>query len=223
MEAGFCMDAVDTVAKRLSHYPADCPGVRTFRTDAVAFILDRGADYAFRHASPTCTGYSRGTAGVPGRFDKYDRLIPAVRDALRTVGGPYIIENVEDAGPELDHPLMLCWTHFYQPGRVIDSDGTPLYMERHRLFESNVDLWPANLCTHPPRMQCAGAYSGAREDKDEAKERKGGYTPKSPRVLGQLLGIDWMNKRELQLSIPPVYTTFLGEQVIQHLEAEAAA
>jgi hypothetical protein len=27
------------------------------------------------------------------------------------VGRPYVIENVEDARPELRDPLMICWTH----------------------------------------------------------------------------------------------------------------
>jgi hypothetical protein len=51
-------------------------------------------------------------------------------------------------------------------------------MKRHRLFESNVPLWPAGELHHPKDMQCAGAYGGARRDKVEARTiRKGGYVP----------------------------------------------
>jgi hypothetical protein len=31
------------------------------------------------------------------------------------------------------------------------------------------------------------------------------------------MGIDWMNWRELREAIPPVYTEFLGEQVVRAL------
>ena len=113
-----------------------------------------------------------------------------------------MIENVEDAKGELRSPLMLCWTHFYPAGWVTDVDFTPLWMRRHRLFESSVDLWPADECVHPRDMQCAGAYDGARRDKVEARTiRHGGYVP-GVEVMGALLGIDWMSEKGLQLSIP---------------------
>jgi hypothetical protein len=72
-------------------------------------------------------------------------------------------------------------------------------------------------------MQCAGSYGGARRDKWEAKNiRKGGYVPKSTRVIGELLGIDWMSETGLQLSIPPIYGEHIGRQVLDSLEAVAA-
>lgn len=219
--AGFCVTPVDLVRSRLKRYPVDCAGVQPVRGDAVEYIVTHGREYAAGHGSPTCTGYSRGTAGVPDRFDKYDRLIPATRAAFEAVDLPYVIENVEDAKGELVTPLTLCWTHFHRPGSVQDRDGTPVWMRRHRLFESNVFLLPVNECTHPARMQCAGAYSGARRDPDEAKEREGGYVPHVS-VLRDLLGTPWMSERGCQLSIPPVYTEWIGSQLIEHLEAVAA-
>lgn len=218
--AGFCVTPVDKVRTRLKRYPIDCAGSKAVRGDAVAFILEHGHEFAAAHGSPTCTGYSRGTAGVPDRFDKYDRLIPAVRDAFQTVGLPYVIENVEDAGPELVTPLMLCWTHFHRPGSVSDRNGTPVWMRRHRLFESDVMLWPVNECNHPQDMQCAGAYGGARRDPDEAKERSGGYVPHVD-VMRELLGTPWMTERGCQLSIPPVYTEWIGSQLVEYLEVAA--
>ena len=36
------------------------------------------------------------------------------------------------------------------------------------------------------------------------------------------MGVDWMNRTELALSIPPAYTEFIGRQLIAQL-GEAAA
>ena len=228
MSAGFCVTAVDNSAARLTRYPLDCPGAEAILGDAIEVILTRGHEFAVGHGSPTCTGYSRGTAAIPDRFERYDRLIPAVRDAFETAGIPYVIENVEDAKAELRSPLMICWTHLNQPGSVVEADGTRLWMKRHRLFESNVDLWPAGECDHPKRfalsgLQCAGAYGGARRDKVEARNiRKGGYVP-SVDVMRELLGTPWMSEKGCQLSIPPSYTEHIGRQLLAALETEAAA
>ena len=107
---------------------------------------------------PPCAGYSRGTAALPDRLTRYDRLIAVTREALRIVGHPHIIENVEDAKPELLNPLKLCWSMFYEPGSVRDSDGTPLTMRRHRLFETSFPVLSAGVCNHPRGMQVAGSY-----------------------------------------------------------------
>lgn len=223
--AGFCVDAVDNSAARLMLYPSDCPGATRRVGDAIKAILASTGLYAARHTSPPCTGYTRGTAAIPDRLTKYDRLIAATREALQIVTAeegrdtPWIIENVEDAKRELRSPLMICWTHLHRPGSVVDHDGTPLWMKRHRLFESNIDLWPAGECDHPKGMQCAGAYGGARRDKWEAKHiRKGGYVP-SLDVMQALLGTPWMtNETACKLSIPPAYTEHLGRQVRDTLD-----
>lgn len=209
--AGFDVLGVDNDPKRLANYPF--PYVEA---DAIEFLLEHGNRFDARHASPTCTGYSRGTAAIPDRFERYDRLIAATREALIEVGGPYVIENVEDAAPELRDPMMLCWSMFNEPGSVLDADGTPLRMERHRLFESNVMLMPPAMCNHPKHIQVAGAYGGARRDKWEARHvRKGGYVPPSIDVLRALVGADWMTERGTFLSIPPDYSEHIGTQLLQ--------
>jgi DNA (cytosine-5)-methyltransferase 1 len=37
------------------------------------------------------------------------------------------------------------------------------------------------------------------------------------------MGIDWMTLPELQEAIPPAYTEYIGEQLIEHLTGERAA
>lgn len=233
MRAGFCVTAIDKVPgrkttkgqyARLGNYPRDwvCSAGRRICTDAPAYIAEHGHDYAAGHGSPTCTGYSRGTVAIPDRLDRYDRLIAATREAFLIAGIPYVIENVADARPELQSPVLLCGRQFGLS--AVDDDGTPLVMDRHRLFESNIPLFAPYHPPHDPGLQVAGSYGGARRDKREAREiRHGGYVP-SVDVQRDLLGTPWMTETGCQLSIPPVYTQFIGAQLMAHvLVSELAA
>ena len=189
------------------------------------------SDFAAIHGSPPCTGFSRGTAAIPDRLTRYDRLIAVTREAMILAGLPYVIENVEDAGPELLNPMRLCGFEFGLS--AVDDDGTVLKMKRHRLFESNVFLVGAGGCPGHPRIprrthrggpQIAGAYGGARRDKVEARQvRHGGYVPKSLDVLRTMLGTPWMDETGCFLSIPPVYAEHIGAQLLAHIEAERNA
>jgi len=214
--AGFDVFGVDNAPARLKHYPFE-----SHQGDAIEYLLAHGHEYDAIHASPPCTGYTRGTVAVPDRLTRYDRLIAATREALLIIGKPYVIENVEDARPELRGPLTLCGAEFGLT--AIDSDGTPLRVKRHRLFESSVFLFGAGGCWHDRGIQVAGAYSGARRDKLEAKNiRHGGYVP-SADVQRALLRTPWMSEKGCQLSIPPAYTEHIGAQLLAHIESEAVA
>ena len=214
-QAGFTVFGVDTAKARLKHYPFPHQ-----QGDAIEYLLKHGREYDAIHASPPCTGYSRGTVAIPDRMERYDRLIAATREALEIVGRPYVIENVEGARSELRDPATLCWTHFRSPGSVIDIDGTPLWMKRHRLFETSFPV-PTGACDHPRDMQCAGAYGGARRDKWEAKHvRKGGYVPPVD-VMRQLLETPWMTEVGCRLSIPPFYTEHIGLHLLEVLDEAA--
>ena len=215
--AGFEVEGVDNKAARVARYP-----FKAHKADAVEFILEHGHEYDYIHAGPTCTGYSRGTAAIPDRLIRYDRLIAVTREALLMVGKPYTIENVEDAGAELRNPILLCGRTFGL--HATDDDGTYLVLDRHRLFESNLLLLAPPHEKHDRSVQVAGVYGGARSDKHAARNiRHGGYTPKSARVQNELLGgVEWMTGVGRRLCVPPVYGEFVGSQVIQHLTAVAA-
>lgn len=105
--AGFQVVGVDKNKNRLKRYPFEC-----HQGDAIEYILEHGHEYDLLVGGPTCTGYSRGTAAIPDRLTKYDRLIAATREAMLIVGKPYVIENVEDAKSELRNPIMLCGRQF---------------------------------------------------------------------------------------------------------------
>lgn len=215
VRAGCEVVGVDKDKGRLRHYPYE-----SHKGDAIEFILKYGKDFDLGHGSPTCTGYSQGTVAIPDRVAKYDRLIGATREAFQTVGLNYVIENVEGAKRELRNPIMLCGRMFGLT--ATDDDGTPLVLDRHRLFESNLFLYAPPHEKHDPTVQVAGAYGGARRDKWEARHvRGGGYVPRSLSVLRELLGTPWMSEKGCFLSIPPAYTQFIGEQLIDQL-SEAA-
>jgi DNA (cytosine-5)-methyltransferase 1 len=209
MKAGFCVTAVDNDRNRLKRNPAP----HKVHGDAIEFILARGHGFVFLSCSPTCTGYSRGTAAIPDRLAKYDRLIAVTREALLTIGRPYVIENVEDAKGELRDPQMLCGRMFGLS--AVDTDGVKLVMDRHRVFEATFDIEPPEHPVHGDEW-VAGAYGGARRDKYEAKYvRKGGYVPPDKAVVEELLGIDWMTWKGLYLSIPPVYAEHIGRRAME--------
>lgn len=215
--AGFDVFGVDNDPARLANYPFPCA-----ESDAIEWLMADGETYDLIHASPPCTGYSRGTAALPDRLTRYDRLIGATREALHIVGTPYVIENVEDAKAELVDPVRLCGRMFGLG--AMDDDGTPLVLDRHRLFESSLTLTVPEHRKHDRDVQVAGVYGGARRDKIEARTvRKGGYVPKNLDVLRALVGAPWMTERGCFLSIPPVYTHSLGVQLRAALEVSHAA
>lgn len=208
--AGWDVFGVDTAPARLARYPFP-----RARGDAIAYLLAHGHEYDAIHASPTCTGYSRATAAIPDRITRYDRLIAATREALEIVGKPYVIENVADAAPELRAPVLLCGRMFGLT--ATDDDGTPLVLDRHRLFESTAPLSAPRHDPHDRSLQVAGSYAGARRDKREAREiRRGGYVP-SADVQRALLRVPWMTERGCQLSIPPAYAEHVGRQLMSSL------
>lgn len=243
--AGYCVTAVDNDPNRLHYNPAQ----HKVCGDAIAFILTEGHRFLWIWASPTCTGYSRGTAAVLDRVAKYDRLIAATREALIAVGRPWVIENVEDAAHlgELRPDLVLCGRMFDL--HADDEDGVRLVLDRHRVFESTFDIPAPWHPTHGDE-DVAGIYGGGRRatnkkpgtpderrrpgeslasvaprDRYAAKHvRKGGYVPRSKAVCERLLGLDGMTVKGLQLSIPPVYAEHIGLAFLaQHDDQEVAA
>lgn len=177
------------------------------QSDALDFPLD---GFNVIHASPPCQGYSI-TRHATKR--EYPMLIEPVRAALVASGRPYVIENVVGA-PLLD-PITLCGTMFAAQAR--DTDGTLLYLKRHRLFESNVPLTTPGPCmcreNDKSGIVCAGVYGGG-SSRRSTMERRGGYTP-SVTVRRHLIGASWMCIKGLSQSIPPSYTEWIGTQLLR--------
>lgn len=190
------------------------------QADALEYLAEHGREYDAIHASPPCQGYSVATLGNPGARERHPRLIGKTRRALRNTGLPYVIENVTGAKTALASPLLLCGSMFDL--RATDLDGTPLRLERHRWFESNIFMMSPANCWHDPAVQVGGVYGGGSHDRRRAKEvRRGGYTPVTS-VRAELMGIDRMSGHGLSQSIPPAYTEYIGAQLIEHVRERAA-
>lgn len=204
--AGFDVVGVDLDAARLKYYPFDSK-----HADALEYLYDFGGEFDAIHASPPCQGYSIATSALPDRLERYDRMIGAVRSLLDEIGKPYVIENVYNARKEMVNPKMLCGRMFDLT--AVDTDGTKLVMDRHRMFETNWDLTVPPHHKHDKSLQVAGSYGGARRDKVEARKvRKGGYVP-TLEVQRELLGLPHASEKGCWLSIPPVYAEFIGKQL----------
>lgn len=188
-----------------ARYPFD-----SHQGDAIEYVTEHGHKFDAIAASPPCQAYS---VTKHTHSNEHPQLIDPTRAALIATGLPYVIENV--VGAPLRDPLMLCGSEFNLT--TTDDDGTPLRMERHRLFESNVWLMGNGGCRHDTRVQVAGAYGGGSVDRGHAKNvRRGGYTPAAS-VRGRLLGIDWMTLGGMSQSIPPAYTEHIGRQLLDAL------
>lgn len=210
-QAGFEVTGVDTARARLKYYPFDWE-----HEDALEYVYKYGDMFDAVHASPPCQGYSIATSALPDRLERYDRLIPALRDLLLDLGKPYVIENVYNARKEMINPQLLCGRMFGLT--AMDTDGVILHMDRHRMFETNWDLTVPEHKKHDASLQVGGSYGGARRDKVEARKiRKGGYVP-AKEVQAELLGVSHMSEKGMWLSIPPIYAKYVGTQLKHELD-----
>lgn len=185
------------------------------RGDALEFLAEHGDRFDAVHASPPCHGYSIATAGLSDRDERYERSIPEVRAALRELGKPYVIENVE--GAPLLEPILLCGTMFGLG--AVDDDGTTLELRRHRLFESNVPLSHPGPCRHGSVGEAVGGVYGGGASRRSSGLR-GGYTP-AKHVRAELMDVRWMSQRGLSQAIPPAYTEHVGGQLLAACRAQA--
>lgn len=165
------------------------------------------------HASPPCQSYSD-LAKRNGNADDWPRLVEPVRDMLEKTGLPYVIENVE--GAPLLNPVLLCGTMFPEL-RVI----------RHRLFETN---FPLTAPEHIPHKEHPLVHThdkrknhyGKTNEWDDFVQVTGGGNCTIAAAY-DAMGIDWMTKKEINESIPPAYTEYVGKQLFAYLKKSEAA
>jgi len=207
-QAGFDVTGVDIT--RQTNYPfgqivADATRIR--QKDLKRFDVI--------HASPPCQGYSIGTAvhrpGVrPGHMGKNEpKLIGVIHEMLVEADKPYVIENVVGAYDFMQDPILLCGTMF------------KLNIARHRLFETNMDLSPFDLPPHPMCKAIQLNYA-----------KKNGINPRWMSIAGNPMGaghtelwrklMGWpaeyrTSSRDLKEAIPPVFSKWLGEQLLDYL------
>jgi DNA (cytosine-5)-methyltransferase 1 len=182
------------------------------RGDAIEFVTEYGHEFDVITASPPCHLHSTLRHTLPLEHGHVD-LVAKTRGALKATGKPYVIENVPDA-PLID-PVMLCGSMFGLGAEC--ADGQFRQLRRHRLFESNMDLSPPRGCLHFG-LSISVHGGGTTRRTSWAVDRRGGYQGrKSERE--DAMRIHWMNRKDLDLAIPPVYTEWLGRQVLEQLRA----
>ena len=182
------------------------------QADALSLDPDFLAEFDAIHASPPCQSYSD-LAKRNGNGHMWPRLIEPVRKMLIDTGRPWIIENVE--GAPLVDPVVLCGTMFDEL-RVI----------RHRLFESNIELDVPDHGPHPLVFthDKRKAHYGKLDQNTSYVQVTGGGNCTMANARDAMGGIDWMKtKVELNESIPPAYTEYLGEQLLAEVTRRARA
>jgi DNA (cytosine-5)-methyltransferase 1 len=192
--AGFEMHGVDL--KHGKRYP-----YIYLRADVLDVLKDDNFIQQFDviHASPPCQTHSitQHLRNAQGKTTSKVDLIPQTREALIASGKPYIIENVP--GSPLINPVQLCGSSFN------------LRVRRHRLFESNMPI-KGTGCNHKAQGRPVGVYGSLND-----QIPNGGKTAVTIAEARQAMGIDWAIWTELVEAIPPVYTDYLGAQIVSWL------
>lgn len=173
------------------------------QADALTFPLD-GFDVVV--VSPPCQGYSSIAACRKGGREKHPRLIEGFRSRLQASGRPYVIENVVGAREYMQNPIMLCGNMF------------GLHVYRHRLFESNAELLQPDHVKHVWRAAQPGAIARVGEYWSPAGKFGGLEAARAAMV------IDWkMTVVEVANAVPPLYTEWIGRQLLQALSSRRQA
>jgi DNA (cytosine-5)-methyltransferase 1 len=181
------------------------------------------------HASPPCHAYSNLRHAAQTKGKDRPRLIEPVRELLKAVGLPYVIENVP--GAPLENPITLCGSMFGLGcvcGNGDTIERTYRQLRRHRLFECSFPVMQPQ-CQHVG--EAIGVYGGGPTGrytfgngaKRDYYNRRGGYQG-TIAEKSEAMGIDWMTAADINQAIPPAYTEFLGGYMLAALEpAERAA
>lgn len=189
---------------------------RFVQADALEYLAEHGHEYDAIHASPPCQRYTRAQR-IQGR--EHPDLIAPTRDLLIRSGKPYVIENVPGAPMRID--LMLCGSMF-----GLRWNGLVLY--RHRWFETGggfqvSPFGPAACCHDAPAISIFGhtVLGAVRDSRGQAYKHPNKRKHLGIEVGRKVMGIDWMTREELSEAIPPVYTEWIGRQLIETLRVTA--
>ncbi len=164
------------------------------QADALEYLAQHGREYDAIHASPPCQYYSKATA-IHDRSVHPD-MVGIVRDALVKTGKPWVIENV--IGAPLVKPILLCGTMFNRG------------VYRHRLFESNLPITAPLF--HPKHQHTTGSHRGYSRNCPVVCVAGHNFDPVQ---AGREMQIGWMNRNELAQAIPPVYTEWVGNELLR--------
>lgn len=165
--------------------------------DAIEYLEDEPLRYFDAiHASPPCQAYSVAAQSQRNAGKEYPDLLAVTRDRLKSIGKPWVIENVPGAPMRSDFVICGC--------RV----GLPL--RRVRLFETSWNGFDLMQPCHHTGPVVSVVGHGTPAWQREAL----GYNP-TIHDYRTAMGIDWMNRDELSQAIPPAYTEYIGKQLLE--------
>ena len=212
-DAGFEVTGVDI--KEQKQYPYSF-----FKNDALKVIRGETSiqlnAFDFIHASPPCQTHTSlvSIRNAQGRKSAVVDILDEVVDGLVACGKPFIVENVSGATLKKHtaglHEITLCGSMF------------GLKVRRHRKFWSNVPITTKGMkCEHKKQGKPIGVY-GSKGDHVKGmwkgKMCYGGVTAKTDEEALNAMGfkrkVPWNKLKE---AIPPVYSEFLGKQIIDFI------
>ncbi|MGW8328059.1 SAM-dependent methyltransferase [Streptomyces sp. NPDC055897] len=196
-QAGFDVVGVDLDATCAAEYPFPF-----IHGDAIDYLLAHGHEYDVVHGSPPCQLYTPLNAY---NHKTYPDLIAPTRAAMRAVGKPYVIENVEAARREMIDPTLLCRPMF------------GLRMYRHRLFETS---FPLAAPAHPSHVALCTRNGYLPTSERPFMTITGGRHSRAwQRAAAHAMGTPWITTiRGVCEAIPPAYATHVGQVAHTYLK-----
>jgi DNA (cytosine-5)-methyltransferase 1 len=157
------------------------------------------------HASPPCQRWLSFTkapwmSAASRNRERPDHLAP-VTVMLEAIGLPFVIENVPTS--PLKQTVTLCGSSF------------GLRVRRHRKFASNFWITPRH-CAHCQQGAPIGVYGHGGPKNPGGRGRRYKNRAEASAAMG---GLDWMSLGEMVEAIPPVYTEYIGRQLIDAIKA----
>ena len=107
-------------------------------------------------------------------------------------------------------PVTLCGSQF---GMRSEFNGENAYLRRHRLFEYNFEIPDPGPHDHSGYAFPVFGH-GPGGSQNPYLRGKGAAA-----MARQLMGIDWMRRKDLNESIPPAYTEYIGNHMMRAVEA----
>lgn len=181
---------------------------RFVQANAFDYLVEHGHKYDMIHVSPKCQAHTilgRAMTHDVGYFVRHVDQIAEFRKLLIATGKPYVIENV--VGAPLDYPIMLCGSMF----------GLKVY--RHRLFESNIFiLMPPHIAHNDQTPRSGRGKSPKGFISVTGNGGAAGLGESYLAYASRAMGIDWMSRAELSQAIPPAYTQWIGERLMEVIQ-----
>lgn len=200
-EAGFSVTGVDHQRGLSFPYPLVV-------ADVFAIGIPSSIDAV--HASPPCQGYTNinhwNASHRQGTWkNETPKLLEETRAMLDASGKPWVIENVIGARKFMRNPILIHGGQF----------GMRVY--RPRLFETNWDLKPPAKAPRPADV--VSVYGEQNKRRLGLEPRKDGTYLHVASMADACvaMGIDWMTWKELTQAIPPAYTRWVGDQLMNQL------